>query len=580
VTAATGATLAVALVVGGGLALGGDLTPGSTPAPVPPAGQSPSGPDGPTPTRGADVGWRNSIPAGFPLADDLDEPESTDEELAGPGAGVRAFDVPFEACGRRTDLGTPVDTLGVRYTQPEWFDGRELQLYGDEASARQVLTHLVRLYEFCEEDVFPGPPDTVATATIRPVPHGEEGYLVQRTFAVDGLRSTGLELLHVVRVGNALLVSNLSNEGGATDASVAGQLGERDPLIADVASAMCVFAAGGCADGGDDGPSLAAATLGLDQLRDVTRDLRTSWTEVQDVRPVLSCQPVGLSTLEPVETASTFFDGAGSTGVVNARAAGAVLQLPDVALAEQAFATVAGWLRSCGDPGTASPPVTIAHDPVTQRTGWGPATWRVVERPAPEICTECDTGWIDAQGVVLVGDRLALVSIAYTGDMTSGADSASSPMNEAVEAVARLAAGNTAGTEGPAFGPRGLGPVHLGMSALDVESSGAVLEDAHGQGCTTFTAEPDGATRVRGFLTENQGVSVLLLDEEGVATPAGVGIGATEDVVREAYPDAEDVPMGLVAPVPGFSDRQYTFAFDDGRLVELALRLARQSCVG
>ena len=295
---------------------------------------------------------------------------------------MRVFDLPFQACDRSVDLGAPEDSLAVRHTAPEWFDGRVLQVYADDAAARQVLFELVRLYEFCEEDVFPGPPDTVAGATIRPVPHGEEGYLVTRTFSVDGMRVPGLELLHVVRVGNALLVGNLSNEGGADDASVARQLGERDPVISDVAAAMCVFAEGGC-------------------------------------------------------------------------------------------------------------------------------------------------------------------------------------------------------TQDDALGPRGLGPVHLGMSAAQAEANGAVLEDSHGQGCTTFGLVDDaGDPSALGFLTGARGVSVLLVDRRGVATPEGVGIGATEQRVRTAYPDAEEVPMGLLVPVPGFADREYTFAFEDGRLVEMALRLTRQACVG
>lgn len=54
----------------------------------------------------------------------------------------------------------------------------------------------------------------------------------------------------------------------------------------------------------------------------------------------------------------------------------------------------------------------------------------------------------------------------------------------------------------------------------------------------------------------------------------------SEQRVRTAYPDAEEVPMGLVAPVPGLDDREYTFAFEAGRLVEMALRLTGQTCVG
>ena len=38
--------------------------------------------------------------------------------------------------------------------------------------------------------------------------------------------------------------------------------------------------------------------------------------------------------------------------------------------------------------------------------------------------------------------------------------------------------------------------------------------------------------------------------------------------------------MGLITPVPGFPDRAYTFAFEDGKLVEMVLRRDRQPCVG
>lgn len=247
--AVTGGTLAVALVLGGGLALGGGLSTGSTPAPVPPASQAPSESTEPSPTPTPDVDWLTSIPTGFPLAHDLDKPVSTEEELAGPGRDVRVFDTPFEACGRTADLGAPVDSLGVRYTQPEWYDGRVLQVYGDDAAARAVLEELVGLYDNCPEDVYEGPPDSVAAAVAREVPLGEEGYLVTRTFDSDGLRTTGLELLYVVRVGNALLVSNLSSEGGSSDATVARSIGEREPVVAEVAAAMCIYAADGCGDG-------------------------------------------------------------------------------------------------------------------------------------------------------------------------------------------------------------------------------------------------------------------------------------------------------------------------------------------
>lgn len=241
---AVGAALAVALVVGGGLTLADGLGAASAPAPAPPATQPPS--DSPAPSPAPEDGWRTSIPAGLPIAEDLRRPTSVEEELAGPGADVEVFDVPFEACGREALLGAGVDRLGVRFGAPEHYDGRQLTVYVDEAAARRVLLAVTGVYEQCPEHVYPGQPDTAAVSTVIPVELGEEGFVVERTFTTDGMRSTGLELLHLVRVGNALLVTSLSNEGGSTDETVADQLRARNDTLAPVADAMCVFAAEGC----------------------------------------------------------------------------------------------------------------------------------------------------------------------------------------------------------------------------------------------------------------------------------------------------------------------------------------------
>ena len=118
------------------------------------------------------------------------------------------------------------------------------------------------------------------------------------------------------------------------------------------------------------------------------------------------------------------------------------------------------------------------------------------------------------------------------------------------------------------------------MSAAEAEATGLVtLEDSHGDGCTTFTAESDDG-RVLGFLDGERGVSVLLVDEPGVLTPAGIGIGVGEERVREAYSDVEEGPQGLRARVPDLPDREYTFAFDHRRVAETSLRLRAQECVG
>lgn len=122
-------------------------------------------------------------------------------------------------------------------------------------------------------------------------------------------------------------------------------------------------------------------------------------------------------------------------------------------------------------------------------------------------------------------------------------------INDVAAAMCVFAEGDCT-QDGPLLGPRGLGPVHLGMSAAQAEVNGAVLEDSHGQGCTTFgLVDEAGDPSALGFLTGERGVSALLVDRRGVTTPEGVGVGATEQRVRTAYPDDEEVPTGLLVPV-------------------------------
>ena len=191
----------------------------------------------------------------------------------------------------------------------------------------------------------------------------------------------------------------------------------------------------------------------LDDIRGLTAQLATDWAAVPDrENPTLDCQADWLTTLDATATGYREFAGTGSTGKVVTEAASAVLDFADADAARTAYDTVAGWIATCEDRLDGVRPIFASYDPVTMRTGYGPATWRVVESPAPELCTECDTGWIDSQGVALVGNRVALLSIAYTGDQTSGADTATSPMATGIVTAARKAAGG-AGACRPATRP-------------------------------------------------------------------------------------------------------------------------------
>lgn len=581
---ALGATLAVVTIVGGGFAVGGELTDGARPVP-PPASQGPS-PVDPKP----EDDWRTAIPADFPLDQGFPEADFSESELTPPGPDVQPFEY-VEACEKGVFPTIQArEGLGTVFQQPEDMRSRLLTTYADADEAHGVLTAVVQGFDACPRESYGGVPESVALTEVRETGVGDEGYAIVRTYESGGHPAIGLGQIHVVRVGNALLLLSTSNEGGGTKQDVERQVEEQTAQTQALAEAMCIFSLAGCSE--DPAPveeqtPLQRALLGLDTIRDLTSQLATDWAEVDNRDdPTLDCQADFLATLGAKDSAYREFQGtAGSKSIVNAEAATAVLEFEDEAAAGAAFDKVNGWLQSCQDRMEGTRPVTVAHDPVFQATGFGPAAWRVVESPAPEICTECDTGWIDAQGVALVGTRVGLLSIAYTGDQMSGQDTASSPLNDGIKALANAAAGSPGPDESAStvFGPQGMAGLELGMYTWEAPAASMVRVLSGGGDCDAFVVKdlpPLPRTRsADGYASENLGIMALFA-RKGMTTAEGVALGASEEQVRAAYPDAEQGVHGWSVPVSGFPDRNYELLFEDGKLVELILALDNQNCYG
>ena len=581
---ALGAACAVAVITTGGIALGGDLT-GSSPQPPPASQDADTTPDG---TRSAEPRpVVTEIPAGFPLAEGYPADTGSDETLVGPAADAQAFER-LDVCDK---LAYPtvghVDRLAVVFTQPEDYRARELTTYADDASARDALTHLVETYRACPRESFGGTPETVTVTDVRQTGLGDDGYAVVQSYEADGRTAIGLTQVQAVRVGNALLLSTTSNEGWGDAEGVDAAVRDEEASLAPVADAMCTFSDAGCGDAPAPEPEedTQAAVMTLADIRGLTTQLATDWAAVPDrENPTLDCQADWLTTLDAKATGYREFAGTGSTGKVVTEAASAVLDFADAQAARTAYDTVTGWVAACEDRLAGVRPISASYDPVTMRTGYGPATWRVVESPARELCTECDTGWIDSQGVALVGNRVALLSIAYTGDLTSGADTATSPMARGIVAAASKAAGG-AEPEDPnaTIGPLGIGSLHLGMYTWEAPAASLVKALPSQGPCETFAIKalpkPDpGSTH--GYASENQGVMTLFA-QQGMTTPEGIGLGSTLDDIRAAYPNAEESVHGWSVPVAGFTDRTYLFGIDENdELEELALTLDTQSCFG
>jgi len=226
-----GAACAVAVIATGGVALGGNLTRSAPPA-APPAAPTDQ--------------WRADIPRDFPLDQGFPEDRFIEDELVPPGPDVKVFEK-LEACGRVGFPTTePEARLGTKFTQPEDFRTRLLTTYADESSARAVLTNLVDVFDSCPREPSDGTQGSVTLTEVRQWSVGDEGYVALRTYEYDGRPVIGLEQVHVIRVGNAILLVSTANDGGGTTQDVDRQLFEQFPQIDSLADSMCIYSRAGC----------------------------------------------------------------------------------------------------------------------------------------------------------------------------------------------------------------------------------------------------------------------------------------------------------------------------------------------
>jgi hypothetical protein len=595
------AAAAVAGVVfsGGALAFGG--LQGTAPQPAP----APSHPS-PTPSDEADeVEWVTTVPDdlgqalfdSLPVEDAEGAPTFTHAGLAVPWKGLPCGEVDetsvYPVMGSSWFDGVDDARTDQRFSAvapPAAMASRQLVVYPDAETATAAVEAVRDQTEACGPlEAVPGASEFRWSAAAHSF-GGHDGLLLSGAEYVVGTdeRTIGRTLVGLVREGNAVLTVLHGDESSAPvedlDEPDARELVE---LTGDFADRMCVFAADPCVE---PEPEQTAdldegALLDLQDVESLAAGLDTDWAQVEDREdPTIDCQADWLSSLEPSGMVFREFSGTGAPGVVNAEAATAVLSFGDTAQAEDAFATVSRWVTDCEDRMDGTRPVSIAHTPVRDRTEHGPSLWRVVESPAPEVCSECDTGWIDAQGVALVGDRVAVLSIAYIGTMMTGEDASASPMADGIGLLAdRVAESLGAVPAAESFGPEGMRGVELGVSARTGPAAKRIdVVGTSGPGCEAFRVAGPGepSSNIDGFAEEDRGVAVLFA-RPAMTTPAGVGLGSTRAEVRAAHPDGEDLVPGYRVPVPGHPDRWYQFAFhQDGTVESLVLALDGQTCIG
>lgn len=417
------ATVAVLAVLGGTLGSGA-LVDRSAPAP---AGPSPAPPAPsasaeatPPPESPAADPARLDIPADFPLAS------------ADPLFGLERSFQDVTACERVVaTTSEPLDEMSVVSSEPEDYRARKLSVYASAEEASGQMSAFLDVFGACPRQVWgDGSPDTVTE--VLPSRLGEEAATVVRSSDFDGAAVPGIEVVELVRVGNALLLTSESNEGGAGPDGSGPSRAHSSEEAATVVMAMCVFSDAGCVD-------QPAGVLSLGDVQDVTR-FRTSWTqvEVQGREKTCHAQPPAavMEEAEPVGLVSDFVGSADPPGIDNAGVVSALAVYPDATAAANAFEQARADIDGCVRVG----PATSGWDPVEGETESGPTYWQLSTTPAPEVCTECGTAWVHAQGVALVDDRIAAVTISWIGDLEGlvGAE-APGPMAGALERAAELA---------------------------------------------------------------------------------------------------------------------------------------------
>jgi hypothetical protein len=466
---AAGATLAVAVVVGGGFAATGALDGKASPEP-PAVTQLPSpdpdrdGTPSPAPTEKAPSGsgQATSVPKNFPLLADVPAPDGDSKRTAHDDPARPAL---FDPCHNNDSAATTGRTAlrQVAQTGPAQAYLREIVVYQDSTSADAAMQLARRELERCPTYSYDdgvsadrwedGPLSTEEVSSdeaIMAVSHG----------TTDGRDTTLATHYLMARVGNAIVTLAYDGEFGASAGSTRAVARHDVEAYRTMTPAMCAFAdetsVSYPCDGtkGIPGPDPEVAQplgVAIDEhtLRSTTHVAFRPVAATQSA--TLACQAEWLSTLEPEEAEYREFEKRATDGTLAAWAGAAELRFADTATADDAFRTVTGWLSDC------TSQVDSSHRRVTvgdnglgtphENTVLGlPSYWRGVKLTAPERCTECDAAWDDHQGVLRVGqDRLLLAHVAYGGDMQLGVDDSRSPMDRLLLLAARTDPANTGG---------------------------------------------------------------------------------------------------------------------------------------
>jgi len=267
-TAAVAGVAAVA-VIAAPIALFAGRDNMSSPTPAPPSSTSGS-PDVEVTTAPTPEPIRvlvKEIPDGFPLAaawPDDDQAESEEQGLTGPNRTLDSLLLTL--CGSAFDDPEYVDRLRASWTNPEDYRDRQLTTYADADQAVAAVRALTDFYRACPQEE-EGSDGYTRVTEVRRTQVGGESWALMKGYEFKGAPAIGLEIIHVIRLGRAVLIDQTANEGSIADFEL-----QLDAMTSDSGvpvSRMCAFTEAGCGDGEAPIEAPVFGTLGPEGFRGI-----------------------------------------------------------------------------------------------------------------------------------------------------------------------------------------------------------------------------------------------------------------------------------------------------------------------
>jgi hypothetical protein len=224
------------------------------------------------------------IPDDFPLADGMSSETDDDVSISAQTVGMRALDL----CGRKPLRGLkPVDRLAAEASGNEYANTRDLMLFADEGPPVALLADIRAAATACPAERL-GPGSRLLTE-VRDSTFGSGAALLTHTYEQEGEVGIGAEIIEVVHVGRALLVTSTYAEWDPATNLDEGITEEAERLEQTV-DAMTVF------DDETPGAARAPALTSTPIPDDFPLALRIAENETTGEQPVPAPDAEGVGT--------------------------------------------------------------------------------------------------------------------------------------------------------------------------------------------------------------------------------------------------------------------------------------------